>query len=277
MKQLLLFLFLPLTVSAQISNTGRSMGGPFANRPACSRNVHDGNAHNGDVYTDTDDGNVYKCSGGAWWAAGRKTISPVGSSYFVPGLSTSVTPVVGHCANWATTTTLGDGGVCGGGTDIADITSFGGALVDINATPYLPGITANCTSSSTTLPISSASSFVNWIGVAVQNCGASLTLSTPAAPKVASDLLAAPQGSWYDVGGAAGGSETTCYVIVAIQKGQGHTAGSTETCVTGQTRGFVETNLTSCVRSANTLVTCTTSANTLAAGAWVKVHATNME
>jgi len=114
MKQLLLFLFVPLTVSAQISNTGRSMGGPFADRPACSRNVRDGNAQNGDVYTDTDDGNVYKCSSSAWWAAGRKTISPAisgtdlfhltpnwpafqtgGSSYFVPGLSTTVTPVVG--------------------------------------------------------------------------------------------------------------------------------------------------------------------------------------
>src|SRR6266403_1636965 len=81
MKQLLLFLFLPLAVFGQASNAGRSMSGPSANRPVCSKNLSDENAHNGDVYSDTDDGYVYKCSGGAWWTADRRTTSRASSTF----------------------------------------------------------------------------------------------------------------------------------------------------------------------------------------------------
>ncbi len=52
MKQLLLFLFLPLAAFGQANNAGRSMSGPSANRPVCSRNLSDENAHNGDVYSE---------------------------------------------------------------------------------------------------------------------------------------------------------------------------------------------------------------------------------
>lgn len=158
-----------------------------------------------------------------------------------------------------------------------DIVTYGAVNVNTSLAPYIPGITANCSNGSTLLPISAPSTFVNAMGVAVQNCGSANTLTTPSAPTGVSSLLAAPQGSGYTVAGAAGGTETTYYKIVAFMKGYGYTAASAEFSVTGNTRGKKTTNLTSCVRSANTLVTCTTSAHTLATGAWVNVHGTSNE
>src|SRR5271166_4971309 len=80
MKRLLLLLFFPLAVFGQTSSTGSAVNGSFANRPVCSRNGSDSNAHNDDVFSVTDDGSVYKCSGGAWWTAARGTTSPAISS-----------------------------------------------------------------------------------------------------------------------------------------------------------------------------------------------------
>jgi len=157
-----------------------------------------------------------------------------------------------------------------------DIRCYGAVAVNTGSVPFIPGITANC-NGTTTVTLSAASSFVNGQGVAIQGCGATNTMSTPSAPVVTSAIAAAPTGSGYTVAGAAGGSETTCYKLVAIDKGQGLTAASSETCVTGQTRGQISTALTSCLRSSNTLVTCTSSAHTLAVGAWVNVHGTNLD
>ena len=77
MKQLLLLLFFPMAVFGQTTNAGRSINGPSTNRPVCSRDANDSNAHNGDVYSDTDDGNAYKCLDGAWRPFGAGTTSPV--------------------------------------------------------------------------------------------------------------------------------------------------------------------------------------------------------
>lgn len=171
--------------------------------------------------------------------------------------------------------TVNDDVVFQGQNPYVDIRSSGAVAVTSNAVPFIAGITATC-NGTTTVTISSASTFVNGQGVAVQGCGATNTMSTPSAPTVASSLASAPPGSGYVVNGATGGSETTCYKVVARDKGQGITAASSETCVTGQTRGTQVVALTSCVRSAGTLVTCTTSSShTLTPGTWVKVNGTS--
>jgi hypothetical protein len=230
MKQLLIFLLVPLAVLGQTRNTGRSVSGPFANRPVCSRNVSDANAHNGDLYNDTDDGNVYKCSGGAWWTAGRRSISPV----------ILTNPVVFDSDTVHAVSNI-----------YVDIRAFG-AYATFSST------TCNTTKGSSQIRLGAASNFRNGEYATCYNAGRSPTVSTPSAPTVTPSVHSGGMTRVNDSGGAT----SYAYEIVAEDKYNGLSAASSPgtTSAGAATLGFISAaNFSGCTRS-NITVTCTTTA-----------------
>ena len=230
MKQLLLFLFLPLAVFGQASNAGRSMSGPSANRPVCSRNLSDENAHNGDVYSDTDDGYVYKCSGGAWWTADRRTTSR----------ASSTDPVV-----------LDPDRVDAGSNIYVDIRAYG-AYATFSST------SCSTTNGSSRLRLGAASNFRNGEYATCYNAGASPLVSSPSAPTVTPSAHAGGMTVVNDTGGSA----SYAYCVMAEDKYNGRSAcssrgsASTGATILGMTTNY---NFSECTRS-NQTVTCTTTA-----------------
>jgi hypothetical protein len=230
MKQLILFLFFPLAVFGQTNSTVRSIGGPFANRPVCSRNVRDANAHNGEVYSDTDDGRVYKCSGGAWWTSDERATSQASSTDPVV-----VTPDMVHA----------------GSNIYVDIRAYG-------AYGTFSSTTCETTSGSSRVRLGAASNFRNGEFATCYNVGNSPTVSTPWAPTVT------PSGhsGGMTVVNDSGGSTSYAYCVVAEDKYNGRSAcsspGSTSTgsSTLGQTSAY---DFSGCTRS-NQTVTCTTTA-----------------
>ena len=98
MKKLILLLAV-LTIAApilaQTSIDGRFVVGTAANRPTCNAGPPSGaNLGNGDVYDDIDDGNIWKCNGGAWNGAGVPTFptTPVGLAQVLTYTPTNTTP-----------------------------------------------------------------------------------------------------------------------------------------------------------------------------------------
>jgi hypothetical protein len=162
-----------------------------------------------------------------------------------------------------------------GPNPVVDVRCYGARLINVFAPPFAAGVTATINSGSTTALLSSASTFVNGDGIVIYGAGTANGMSTPAAPTVAFSTAAAPTGTGYVVTGAAGGATTTCYKIVARSKGQGITAASPETCVTGQALGQQQVTITSATRSSNNLVTVVTaSAHTIPVGAMVRISLT---
>lgn len=230
MKQLLLFLFLPLAVFGQASNAGRSMSGPLANRPVCSRNLSDQNAHNGDVYLDTDDGYVSKCSGGTWWAAGRRTTSQASSTDRV----------------------VSDPDIVQAGSNIyVDIRAYG-AYATFSST------TCNTTKGSSQVRLGAASYFRNGEFATCYNAGAPPLVSTPSAPIVTPSAHAGGMTVVND----SGGSTSYAYCVVAEDKYNGRSACSSSGSISkgaaslGKSASY---NFSGCTRS-NQTVTCTTTA-----------------
>src|SRR5271165_2776699 len=151
MKRLLLLLFFPLAIFGQTSNTGSPIRGSFANRPVCSRNGSDSNAHNGDVYRDTDDRKVYECSGGAWWTAGGGTTTPAISSnptVFDPDM------------------------IDAGSSTYVDIRSYGAYAI-------FSSTTCTTTNGSPRVRLGAASNFKNGEYATCYNAGPSPSVSTP--------------------------------------------------------------------------------------------------
>src|ERR1700741_976525 len=172
MKQLLLFLFFPLAVFGQTGNTGRSMSGPFAKRPVCSTAVSNTNAHNGDVYSHTDDENVYKCSGGAWWTAGRRRTS---------------------AAIWTNPVVYDPDTVHAGSGIYVDIRAYG-AYATFSSTSFIDGhsLCAEGTSGSyrdclTTRTVASGTAALRTSPIAARNCAPVVT--TPATDVVTTDAV----------------------------------------------------------------------------------------
>jgi hypothetical protein len=230
MKRLLLLLFLPLAVFAQKSNTGSFISGSFANRPVCSRNLSNSNAHNGDVYSDTDDENVYKCAGGTWWTVGGRTT----------GQAMSSNPAVF------------DPGTIHAGSDIhVDIRAYG-AYATFSST------TCNTTKGSPQVRLTAASNFKSGEYATCYNAGGATTTSTPSAPTVTPSAHAGGMAAVADNVGSTG----YAYKIVAEDKNNGRSAasaaGATATGNTslGQTTIY---DFSGCTRS-NQTVTCTTTA-----------------
>lgn len=230
MKQLLLFLFFPMAIFGQTSSTGRSVSGPFANRPVCSRDVSDLNAHNSDVYRDTDDGNAYKCLGGAWRIFSEGTTSRVNSpNPFVFNTHESDVESIAH----------------------VDIRAYG-AYARISST------TCNTRNGSPRVTLGAASNFKNGEYATCYNAGPSATVSTPSAPTVTPSAHA---GGMSMVANNSG-STSYAYEIVAEDAYNGRTAASSAASTsTGQaTLGLVGSTLTGCTRSSQT-VTCTASSS----------------
>jgi hypothetical protein len=229
MKRLLLLLLFPLAFLGQTSNTGSSISGSFVNRPACSRNVSDSNAHNGDVYSDTDDGNVYKCSGGAWWPVGRRTSPAISPNPAVFDLD-----MIHPASNI-----------------YVDIRAYG-AYATFSST------TCNTTNGSPRVRLGAASNFKNGEYATCYNAGPSPTVSTPSAPTVTPSDHAGGMTAVND----SGGTTSYAYEIVAEDKNNGRSAasapGTTSTGATnlGQTAIY---NFSGCTRGSHT-VTCTTTA-----------------
>jgi hypothetical protein len=229
MKRLLLFLFFPLAVFAQPSNTGSLIGGFFAHRPVCSGNVSDSNAHNGDVYSDTDDGNFYKCAGGTWWTVGGRTT----------GQATSANPAVF------------DSGIHAGSDIHVDIRAYG-AYATFSST------TCNTTNGSSRVGLGAASKFKNGEYATCYNAGGATTTSTPSAPTVTPCAHAGGMAAVAD----NVGSTAYAYKIVAEDKNNGRSAASTAGSTATGNVGLGQTTIydfSRCTRS-NQAVTCTTTA-----------------
>lgn len=229
MKQLLLFLFFPMAIFGQTSNTGRSISGPSANRPVCSREVSDSNAHNGDVYSDTDDGNAYKCLGGAWGIFGGRTISAVHS----PNLFVF-------------------------NTHESDVGS--NAYVDIRAHgayERLSSTTCSTKSGSPHVMLGVASNFKNGEYATCYNAGAATTAASQSAPTVTPSVHAGGMTATMYTGSAS-----YAYEIVGEDPYNGRTAASSagSTSTAAATLGKVGNTFTRCTRS-NQTVTCTTGSS----------------
>jgi hypothetical protein len=106
-----------------------------------------------------------------------------------------------------------------------DITNFGARSVNPNIAPAQAGVTATCTSGVAQVTINTASTFQNGDGVAIDNCGATNTMPTPAAPSVQPVLMAGPMGS-EDIVNALPGATTYSYTIEEVDKLGARTATS---------------------------------------------------
>jgi hypothetical protein len=144
-----------------------------------------------------------------------------------------------------------------------DIRAYGARACSNSSAPCAAGVTGSITSGTNTLTLNTASTFVNGDGIVVYGAGSASGLSTPSAPTVTTATAAMGVGTDLTVAGAAAGSTTKCYKIIARTTGGGYTPASPETCIsTGQaTLGIVTVNLTSCSRGGTqgTVVTCVTS------------------
>lgn len=135
--------------------------------------------------------------------------------------------------------------------------------------PYtVPGITAECTSDSISLPISAASLFQNGDGIDVWGCGATNNMSTPSAPMVTNTWAAGPPGTGYDSDLGTAGSTKYCFRVAARDVGQALTAASPETCLpTGYgTLGTNSWKIAHCSKRGHVNTCVTTSAHSLPVG-----------
>jgi len=155
-----------------------------------------------------------------------------------------------------------------------DVTTYGVRAVALGA-PAIPGITANCTTTNPSVPISSASTFQNGDGVTLFGCGAAHSMSTPGAPTVTPSLAASGTGTGIVVNAPAG-STTYTYEIVARNTAGGLTAvGSAGSTSTGAASlGLHSVNIASLSKSGVVNTVTTASAHGLAAGAMVLVSGT---
>jgi len=259
MKQLLFFLFFPMAVYGQTNNTDRSISGPFANRPVCSRDVSDSKAHEGDVYRDTDDEYAYKCLGGTWRIFRGGTTSPTNSTNpFVFDTKESDIESIDH----------------------VDIMAHG-AYARFSST------TCNTRSGSPRVTLGATSNFKNGEFATCYNAGAATTVTRQATPTVTPSV--------HDGGMTvtAGGTGLTFYAyeIVGEDACNGRSAASSAGSTSGgnATLGKEGATLTGCTRS-NQTVTCSGSnlpfvpgmqiwvwgaADTSFVGNWVTISPTN--
>ena len=149
-----------------------------------------------------------------------------------------------------------------------DIRNYGARPVVPSVVPSIPGITANCTSGSPNVTISSASTFQNGDGVALYGCGPT-NANTPAAPTIRPVVMASQTGTLAGVT-APVGSTTYCYQLLS-RTFMGGTAPGPEACTTTgpASLGMQQMAITS-VSLSNNVATFTTSApHGLVAGALV--------
>jgi len=112
-----------------------------------------------------------------------------------------------------------------------DVRWTGVRAVNPNIAPVTAGITADCVAGSKKIPINTPSSFVDGDGVDLFGCGASHSMSTPAAPTVTPATASAPSGTGAAVAAPPGSVSGPCYRIVGRNVFQGLTAPSPEVCV----------------------------------------------
>jgi hypothetical protein len=227
MKQLLFFLFFPLAVYGQTSNTGHSISGPFTNRPSCSGDISDSKAHDGDVYRDTDDKIVYKCLGGTW--------------RIFPGASTSPT----NSANPFVSNTHESDKESAAYQDIR----AHGAYARFSST------TCNTRSGSPRVTLGAPSNFKNGEYATCYNAGKATTVARQSTPAVTPSVH--DGGMTASAGG--GGSTVYAYEIVGEDAYNGRSAASSagSTSTGTATLGKIGNTLADCTRS-NRTVTCTT-------------------
>lgn len=148
-----------------------------------------------------------------------------------------------------------------GPSPYVDITAFGARAGNVNLAPFTSGITANCTSGSNQVTISSASTFVNGDGVVLYGCGAPHSLATPSISSVAPAIALIGTGTGLVSTTVPAGTTTYNYSVVWRNRAGGLTAASpvlsTTTGVQALGKGTV--NITS-LSAVNDVVTVTTSA-----------------
>lgn len=157
-----------------------------------------------------------------------------------------------------------------------DITSYGARAGNVNLAPIAAGITATCSGTTTTLTLSSASTFVNGDGISAYGCGPTPSITTPGAVTVTPVLAKAGTGTGIVVNGPTGAT-TYNYKVTGRDALGGQTAASTvATTTTGAASlGNQQVNITSCSRSNNVVTCITASAHGLVAGAQIKIGAGN--
>jgi len=148
-----------------------------------------------------------------------------------------------------------------------DIRNFGARSVNPLTTPAAVGLTANCVQNSTSVGISSSSTFVNpspstnnlGDGVILYGCGAPQSMTTPGAPTVTPSVSLAGTGTLINTPGPTGATPYN-YRAVARDRAGGLTAPSaTGSTATGAAAlGAVTVNMTSCTRAVQTN-TCATA------------------
>ena len=194
-------------------------------------------------------------------------------------------------------TTIGDSGITDDGSTVTvaealaananasfkgpnpyvDVTRYGVRAMNPTSAPAVPGITATTTASSTSVTISSASTFVNGDGVVIFGAGAAHAMTTPGAPTVTPSVAAAGTGTSLVVNAPAGGATAYQYQIVAFDKNGGITAASAAgTTATGAAAlGSQSVAITSFSRVKNTTTVTTTAAHGLSVGAMVYISGTS--
>ena len=229
MKRLLLLMFFPLVVIGQTGKSVRAIDGPFANRPVCSRDAGDSNAHYGDEYRDTDDDNAYKCLSDGWRIFGTETTDPANSI--------SATIFNAHQSDV-------------GSTALIDIRAHGG---------YAKFASTTCSTrrGSALVTLGVASNFRNGEYATCFNAGAPTTAASQSIPTVIPSV--------HDGGMTAtadnGGSTSYAYEVLGEDAYNGRSAASAAgtTSKGAATLGKVGNTFRGCIRYEQT-VTCTTGA-----------------
>lgn len=98
------------------------------------------------------------------------------------------------------------------------VDQYGARAVNNNTVPAIPGITANCTSTLSSIALSSASTFQNGDGVTVYGCGPTNPVSTPSAPTVTPVGARGLTGTGLDVASQTG-STSYQYCVAAVHLG----------------------------------------------------------
>jgi hypothetical protein len=262
MKKLLFLFLLPIPLFGQTRNVGRTMNGTFAQRPVCSVTLADTNAHNGDIWNDLDDANIYKCNAGVWTLVGSGGGgSIVQNPLTTGGLSNSAFPFQ----------ISGDVQSCGPNPWV-DVRCYGAVPVSV-----APGTstTVNITGGTAVATISSASTWVNGMGLTIPHAGPAPTMSTPGAPAVTAMQSSAGTGT--GLGVAATGSTTYQYQISGVDLQRGITIASSATVIANGNATLGQRSATASThsRSGNTVTVTMAAPTEIAAGAMLSINGTS--
>ena len=156
MKKILIlaaFVCFPTLTFGQTYFTGRFISGPAALRPTCNSTItFNGNANPGDIYNDTDDPGVFKCSAGTWstigGGGGGGMVYPPAGVPNSTGVAWGSSYQVG-CSALSLVQLNGIGQLCGSAANLTNFPTLNqsttGTAANLSGTPTVPNGTAATT------------------------------------------------------------------------------------------------------------------------------------